>query len=244
VSTVAYNVEAGEQNPASPFTQTCGNSYSVGVARTAWYSIQGTGGQMTITTEGSDFDTALFVYSGSPAGALVTCNDDGPNIDFASSASFNSSPGVGYAIQAGTFCTALCSAPPSGGTLKILATAAPTPTESAPAGGSSGGSSSGSTPVAAAKSPETTIKAKPPAKTTAHQAKFSFTSSDQGAGFQCSLDGAGYKSCISPRIIHIGLGHHIFKVRASIAGLTDLTPASYSWKVVRRHRHRAAQSHR
>jgi hypothetical protein len=244
-STAAFGVQAGEQNTLTPFAQTCGSGHSVGVARTAWFSVIGTGTEVSVTTSGSDFDTALFVYSGSPAGGLLTCNDDGAGIGVASAVSFATSTGATYAIQAGTSCNAEagneCSAPPAGGTLKILATAAalpvtppsPSPSPTPPGAGPGGGPSR--------SAPDTSIKSKPKPKTASHQAKFAFTSSASEASFQCSLDGAGYKPCVSPRIVHVGIGSHVFKVRASSAALVDATPASYSWKVVNKHRRHPRQ---
>lgn len=87
--------------------------------------------------------------------------------------------------------------------------------------------------------PETTLTGKPKAKTTQSQAQFSFKSSIAGANFECSLDGRGFSSCIAPRIVHVGIGKHVFQVRAVASGQTDPTPSLYSWKVVKkRHQHR------
>jgi hypothetical protein len=45
--------------------------------RTLWYRVKGTGGELTLSTSRSNFDTALAVYAGEP-GALeeIGCNDD------------------------------------------------------------------------------------------------------------------------------------------------------------------------
>jgi hypothetical protein len=125
--TSSYGVEAGEQNTVAPFNQTCDVGRPVGVARTAWFTLQGNGAPVTLSTSGSSFDTSMFVYSGSPAGGLVTCSDDGPGTGIFASATFNSVPGTTYAVQAGRFCnadfvTACVPAPPAGGTLSLLAT--------------------------------------------------------------------------------------------------------------------------
>jgi hypothetical protein len=115
--TNAYSTEPGEANTAAPFTNRCG----VGVARTAWYSITGNGGPVTVTTAGSAFDTALFVYAGSPGGAVVACDDDINALDQASLITFPSTEGISYAIQVGSSCyTTPCSA--FGGLLRIVAT--------------------------------------------------------------------------------------------------------------------------
>ena len=127
-STASYGVEAGEQNTTS-FPNECGSGHAVGAARTAWFSVQGTGGQVTITTDGSSFDTSLFVYSGSPAGSLVGCSDDVSATDVQSTVTFASTAGTTYAIQAGSACNIdgggnpdfACATPPAGGALKVTA---------------------------------------------------------------------------------------------------------------------------
>ncbi len=126
----AFGVEPGEQNTTVPFGQQCGAPYNVGVARTAWYTIQSGGGPVIVTTGGSDFDTALFVYSGSPAGAMVACNDDTSDSNTQSSVSFTSPPGATYLIQVGRACNETgppkCADIPDAGQLSITATAAAT----------------------------------------------------------------------------------------------------------------------
>ena len=130
--TSGYGVE-GEPNTGAPFTQSCDVGRPVGVARTAWFTVQGNGAPVTVSTAGSSFDTAMFIYSGSPAGALVTCSDDGPGTGVFASATFTTTAGATYAVQAGRFCNAdpvsACTPPPTAGTLSIVATtpaAAPT----------------------------------------------------------------------------------------------------------------------
>lgn len=80
--------------------------------------------------------------------------------------------------------------------------------------------------------PETTIQAAPdsPASGTA---QFEFTSPEPTATFECSLDGAGFVGCASPRT-YTGLtdGTHNFRVRAlDLVGNADATPASHTWSV-------------
>jgi hypothetical protein len=84
--------------------------------------------------------------------------------------------------------------------------------------------------------PNTTITKAPNAKTTDRTPTFKFNSSKPGSTFECKLDTAAFASCVSPLTTKkLSLGKHTFKVRASIAGLTDPTPAHASFKVIRKH---------
>jgi hypothetical protein len=66
-------------------------------------------------------------------------------------------------------------------------------------------------------------------------AVFTFSSPDAGPGatFQCSLDGAGFTACSSPRTYNsLTEGGHTFAVRVrDAAGNPDPTPAMWSWTV-------------
>jgi hypothetical protein len=125
--TAGYTVEPAEQNTREPFNQQCGSPYNVGAARTAWYTIVGGGGPVTVNTDGSDYDTSLFVYSASPAGGLLACNDDQSDADTASSVSFGSTAGTTYFIQVGRACNeqpgSRCADNPPAGALSVTAIA-------------------------------------------------------------------------------------------------------------------------
>ncbi len=76
----------------------------------------------------------------------------------------------------------------------------------------------------------------PPAVTTDTSARFSFSSSESGSTFECSVDGGDFASC-TPSTTYTDLqeGPHSFQVRAidhSGHGLTDQTPAERAWTVV------------
>jgi DNA-directed RNA polymerase specialized sigma24 family protein len=80
--------------------------------------------------------------------------------------------------------------------------------------------------------PTTTITAGPRKVGTA-VATFEFSSNETGATLECSLDGAAFSSCASPKT-YTGLrkGKHTFRVRAvDGAGNTDPTPARREWDV-------------
>ena len=81
--------------------------------------------------------------------------------------------------------------------------------------------------------PDTVIDSGPPASTSDAAATFTF-SSEPGGVFECSLDGAAFAACASPReYAGLARGAHLFQVRATDAdGNTDASPATYAWTVV------------
>jgi hypothetical protein len=82
--------------------------------------------------------------------------------------------------------------------------------------------------------PDTTIGPSQPALlTTATGATFDFSSSEAPATFQCSLDGAAFASCTSPKAYSaLADGSHTFQVRAlDTATNADPSPASYTWTI-------------
>ena len=81
--------------------------------------------------------------------------------------------------------------------------------------------------------PNTTITSGPSGTLKSTSASFGFTSTESNSTFQCSLDGAAFTSCASPKsYTNLKNGPHTFKVRAiDRAGNTDATPAVRSWTV-------------
>jgi CSLREA domain-containing protein len=82
-------------------------------------------------------------------------------------------------------------------------------------------------------SPDTSITDGPPALTTSASASFSFDSTQAGATFACSLDGAGFSACTSPQTYTtLADGPHTFAVRATdSAGNADESPATRAWTI-------------
>ncbi|HEX6022585.1 MAG TPA: Ig-like domain-containing protein, partial [Solirubrobacter sp.] len=79
--------------------------------------------------------------------------------------------------------------------------------------------------------PDTTITSGPIGAVSSTTATFTFTSTEAGSTFQCSLDGAAFGTCPTS---YTGLsqGPHTFAVRATdAAGNTDPSPASQNWTV-------------
>ena len=88
-------------------------------------------------------------------------------------------------------------------------------------------------PPADATAPDTLIGSGPDASTVATDAVFTFSSTEAGSTFECSLDGAAFAACTSPRSLSgLSVGAHTFRVRATdAAGNADATPAAYAWTI-------------
>ena len=90
-------------------------------------------------------------------------------------------------------------------------------------------------PAEEATPPDTRIAPKPPAKTHDRTPTIRFSASVAGASFQCSVDSRPFKACHSPFTApSLKPGRHRIRVKAVAGGVSDPTPASYSFKVLRR----------
>jgi hypothetical protein len=65
--------------------------------------------------------------------------------------------------------------------------------------------------------------------------KFSFSSNVAGASFQCKIDKGKLESCTSPKSYMVKRGRHVFSVQAASSGGTDPIPATFSFKVKKKH---------
>ena len=81
--------------------------------------------------------------------------------------------------------------------------------------------------------PETTIDSGPSGTVDSASASFTFSSTESGSTFECSLDGDAFASCSSPNsYVNLSDGSHTLQVRATdAAGNTDATPAERTWTV-------------
>ncbi|OGU11010.1 MAG: hypothetical protein A2075_13280, partial [Geobacteraceae bacterium GWC2_58_44] len=81
--------------------------------------------------------------------------------------------------------------------------------------------------------PDTGLPGTPANPTSSAAASFSFTSTEVGSTFQCSLDGGTFASCSSPKAYtNLTAGSHSFEVLATDAvGNSDLSAAAYNWSV-------------
>ena len=87
--------------------------------------------------------------------------------------------------------------------------------------------------VALPPGPQTSIDAAPDEVTPLTDATFAFSADQPGATFECSLDGAAFTPCTSPRD-YTGLagGAHRFEVRAiSATEIPDASPAVHEWTI-------------
>ena len=88
-------------------------------------------------------------------------------------------------------------------------------------------------PPADTTPPETTLDSAPAGTIASSVASISFSASEVGSRFECSLDGAPFAACTSPATLSgLANGAHAFEVRAvDAAGNIDTTPARASWLV-------------
>lgn len=81
--------------------------------------------------------------------------------------------------------------------------------------------------------PDTQLLTRPDSSTRQTSAQFSFSASEQGVRYQCSLDSAAFAECSNPvTFTSLAEGSHALQVRAiDSAGNMDPTPASHTWAV-------------
>lgn len=113
----------------------------------------------------------------------------------------------------------------------VTYTVAPAPT---PTGGS--GSQTNPPP---APLPDTSLDGHPKetikTKKKKVKVKFSFSSNVVGASFQCKIDKGQFESCISPKSYMVKRGRHVFSVQAVSSAGTDPIPATFTFKVKKKH---------
>ena len=81
--------------------------------------------------------------------------------------------------------------------------------------------------------PETTIDVAPSDPSSDASPSFEFSSDEPGSTFECRLDGGAWRACTSPETLS-GLSRrqpHVPGARDRRRGLTDATPATYTWTI-------------
>lgn len=81
--------------------------------------------------------------------------------------------------------------------------------------------------------PDTSLTAGPSGTVSSADAAFTFTSTKANSTFECSLDGAAFTACTTPRSFTLlADGSHTFSVRAiDPVGNVDLSPATRTWTI-------------
>ena len=80
--------------------------------------------------------------------------------------------------------------------------------------------------------PTSTITEGPPDPSNSTSALFSFTANEAGSTFHCSIDGAAFAVCESPKdYSNFADGNHSFQVKATDAAGNTGSPVSYDWEV-------------
>jgi hypothetical protein len=81
--------------------------------------------------------------------------------------------------------------------------------------------------------PESAIISGPPASSNSASAAFTFTSSESGSTFFCSINSSGFAPCTSPQTYSgLGDGTYTFRVQAVDAvGNADPSAATYTWTI-------------
>ena len=99
----------GTANDPEIQVSTCPQGFGDAFGHTLWYTVQGTGGPITVDTAGSNMDTVVAVFVADGVGGLaeVACNDD---VDFdpigstfQAAVTLDTEAGVTYWIEAGGF---------------------------------------------------------------------------------------------------------------------------------------------
>jgi len=116
------------------------------------------------------------------------------------------------------------------------------PCESASVGGQSpkeGGGGAGGGGGKLAGAPQTTLRSTPAKRGTDRTPTFRFRADQPAADFECRLDRHNYRPCTSPLTLgRLAYGRHRFLVRARDSveeTLVDPSPASFAFRIVRRH---------
>jgi hypothetical protein len=88
------------------------------VEKTMWWEIVGTGRRITVSTQGSDYDTTLGLFYSEPTESTYFCNDESPN----ETLPFDSEAGRRYFIQVGSCRISDLTCGSGDGTLRLVAT--------------------------------------------------------------------------------------------------------------------------
>ncbi|MET0559346.1 MAG: hypothetical protein ABW065_11825 [Solirubrobacterales bacterium] len=201
--------------------------------------------QTTILAKPADpstSSTASFTYGSNEPGSSFECSLDGAAFAACSTAgiTYSGLAGGAHSFQVRAIDPSLNKDPsPAGYSFQVVLAPPSDPGSGGGGGGpvpspSAGGDPRKPEPQPPTLTPDTTIAAKPAAKTADRTPTFRFRAV-AGASFQCKLDKGPFKVCRSPYTTPtLAPGKHTLLVRAVVGGQADPSPASFSFKVVRR----------
>ncbi len=180
----------------------------------------------------SESSSASFTYSSNEPGSTFQCSLDGAAFSACAATGISYSGLVGgphtFQVRASDSSDNTDQTPAGYSFVVVLASVSPAPPPVQPPAVSPIAGSG----KAATVRPETTLVAKPSAKTHDRTPTFRFRSSARGASFQCQLDHSAFKPCKSPLTTRsLALGKHTLEVRAVLDGVADPTPTSFSFRV-------------
>jgi hypothetical protein len=168
--------------------------------------------------------SASFAYESNEAGSSFECSLDGAGFSACPTAgvSYSGLANGPHAFRVRAIDTSGNADPtPAGYSFNVAAAPSnPPPPAPTPAG------------TRSAQAPQTTIVAKPAARTGDRTPSFRFRADGAGVSFECAVDRQPFKPCRSPFTTkQLKPGAHTFSVRARAGGLTDSSPAKFSFKV-------------
>jgi fibronectin-binding autotransporter adhesin len=238
VGTVTGSVDnqSGAVAPgASPGTLTVNGSYTQGAGGSLEIEIAGTGA--------GQFDKLVVAGNATLGGTLALDLVDGyadsaaigDRVSFLTYGGTRTNPFATTTVTPSLTCPKQIGASydDGGKAVKAVVSSSGSSCGSGGGGGGGGGSTTPPPPV-----PDTKLGSKPKAVVKTKKAKasvsFSFSATVAGATFQCKLDKGAFAACKSPKAYKVRPGKHKFQVRAVGPGGTDATPASFSFKVVKK----------
>jgi fibronectin-binding autotransporter adhesin len=224
--TGSVNNSGGTVAPgSSPGTLTLSGNYTQGAGGSLAIEIGGTGaGQFDKLAIGGNA-TLGGTLALQPIGSYPDSSAIGDSVGFLTYGGTRTEPFASTAVSPALSCPKQLAAAYEDATKKISAVV----------------SNSGAvcpTPVEVLPVPDTVLGAhpKPKVKTKKGKAKvkFTFSASIAGATFQCKIDKGAFAPCSSPKSFKAKVGKHTFSVRAIASGVADPTPASFSFKVMKK----------
>jgi hypothetical protein len=231
--TGSVNNSAGTVAPgASPGTLTVSGNYTQGASGKLEVEIAGTGaGQFDRLAVGGnanlDGDVSLQPSAGYAASAAV-----GDSLDFLAYGGTRTGGFASTTVSATLTCPNQLSVAYDDTAKEVNASVSSTGASCTPP--DNGGGNDNKPPP-----PDTVLGAHPKPKVKAKKGKakvkFTFSATVAGATFQCKLDKRAFTSCASPKFYRVKRGKHKFSVRAvGPGGVVDPTPASFSFKVIKK----------